>query len=78
MRVQTNGLVERFNGRIEDALQSHRIRSSKISNRPRCATSAYNDQLLRSVLMGRTPINAHEGGQKQRPDPFGTRGHNQA
>ena len=27
MRPQTNGMVERFNGLIEDILQSHRFRS---------------------------------------------------
>jgi transposase InsO family protein len=29
MRPQTNGMVERFNGRIEDVLQSHRFRSGE-------------------------------------------------
>ena len=29
MRPQTNGMVERFNGRIEDILQSHRFRSGE-------------------------------------------------
>ena len=29
MRPQTNGLVERFNGRIEDVLQSHHFRSGE-------------------------------------------------
>ena len=29
MRPQTNGMVERFNGRIEDILQSHRFHSGE-------------------------------------------------
>ncbi len=29
MRPQTNAMVERFNGRIEDVLQSHRFRSGE-------------------------------------------------
>jgi transposase InsO family protein len=29
MRPQTNGMVERFNGRIEDVMQSHRFRSGE-------------------------------------------------
>ncbi len=29
MRPQTNGMLERFNGRIEDVLQSHRFRSGE-------------------------------------------------
>lgn len=29
MRPQTNGMVERFKGRIEDVLQSHRFRSGE-------------------------------------------------
>ncbi len=29
MRPQTNGMVERFNGRIEDVLQSHRVHSGE-------------------------------------------------
>lgn len=29
MRPQTNGMVERFNGRIEDVLQSHRFQSGE-------------------------------------------------
>jgi transposase InsO family protein len=29
MRPQTNGMVERFNGRIEDVLQSHRFRAAR-------------------------------------------------
>ena len=29
MRPQTNGMVERFNGRIEDVLQSHRLQNGE-------------------------------------------------
>lgn len=39
MRPQTNGMVERFNGRIEDVLQSHRFHSGKDLEQTSCATS---------------------------------------
>ncbi len=34
MRPQTNGMVERFNGRIEDVLQSHRFRCGEDVEQP--------------------------------------------
>jgi len=41
MRPRTNGMVERFNGRIEDVLQSHHFSGqARTSSRPSCATSA--------------------------------------
>jgi transposase InsO family protein len=56
---QTNGMVERFNGRIEDVLQSHHFRSGEDLN----ATMhryvlLYNQQLPQSVLQSRTPLQA--------------------
>ena len=57
MRPQTNGMVERFNGRIEDVLQSHRFRSAEDLEQTLLRyVRLYNGQLPQSVLKGRTPI----------------------
>ena len=59
MRPQTNGMVERFNGRIEDILQSHRFRSGEdLEQTILRYVRLYNGQLPQSVLKGRTPIDA--------------------
>ena len=59
MHPQTNGMVERFNGRIEDVLQSHRFRSGEdLEATILRYVRLYNGQLPQSVLKGRTPIDA--------------------
>ncbi len=46
MRPETNGRVERFNGRIEDVLQSHRFRSGEDLEQTRLRyVRLYNGQL---------------------------------
>ena len=51
MRPQTNGMVERFNGRIEDVLQSHRFRSGEeLEQTILRYVRLYNGQLPQSVL----------------------------
>jgi transposase InsO family protein len=77
MRPQTNGMVERFNCRIEDVLQSHRFRSGKdLEANILRYVHLYNSQLPQSALKGRTPINALKGWQCQRPDLFRKRVYN--
>ena len=51
MRPQTNGMVERFNGRIEDVLQSHRFQSGEDLEQTLLRyVHLYNSQLPQSVL----------------------------
>jgi hypothetical protein len=68
---QTNGMVERVNGRIEDVLQSHHFRSGEDLN----ATMhryllLYNQHLPQSVLQSRTPLQAMKDRNKLKPELF--------
>ena len=77
MRPQTNGMVERFNGRIEDVLQSHRFRSGEdLEQTILRYVRLYNGQLPQSVLKGRTPIATLKDWHRQRPDLFKKRPYN--
>ena len=77
MRPQTNGMVERFNGRIEDVLQSHRFRSGEdLEHTILRYVRLYNGQLPQSVLKGRTPIAALKDWHRQRPELFKKRPYN--
>ncbi|WP_235191427.1 IS3 family transposase, partial [Palleronia rufa] len=79
MRPQTNGMVERFNGRIEDVLQSHRFRSGEdLEQTILRYVRLYNGQLPQSVLKGRTPIDALKDWHRQKPRLFKKRPYNQA
>lgn len=79
MHPQTNGMVERFNGRIEDVLQSHRFRSGEdLEQTILRYIRLYNGQFPQSVLKGRTPIDALKDWQKHRPDLFRKQPYNQA
>ena len=76
-RPQTNGMVERFNGRIEDVLQSHRFRSSEDLEQTILGyVRLYNGQLPQSVLKGRTPIDALKDWHRQKPELFRKRPYN--
>lgn len=71
MRPQTNGMVERFNGRIEDVLQSHRFRSGEdLAQTILRYVRLYNCQLPQSVLKGQAPIDALKDWQRQKPELF--------
>ena len=77
MRPQTNGLVERFNGRIEDVLQSHHFRSGEdLEQTILRYVRLCNGQLPQSVLKGRTPIDALKDWQRHRPELFRNRPYN--
>lgn len=77
MHPQTNGMVERFNGRIEDVLQSHRFQSGEdLEQTILRYVRLYNGQLPQSVLKGQTPIDALKDWQKQRPELFKKRPYN--
>lgn len=77
MRPQTNGMVERFNGRIEDILQSHRFRSGEdLKQTILRYVRLYNGQLPQSALKGRTPIDALKDWHLERPELFKKRPYN--
>jgi transposase InsO family protein len=77
MRPQTNGMVERFNGRIEDVLKSHRFRSGEdLEQTILRYVRLYNGQLPQSVLKGRTPIGALKDWHRDKPELFNKRPYN--
>lgn len=79
MRPQTNGTVERSNGRIEDVLQGHHFRSGEdLKHTILRYVHLYNSQLPQSVLKGRTPVDALKDWQRQTPELFRKRVYNHA
>ena len=71
MRPQTNGMVERFNGRIEDVLQSHRFKNGEdLEQTILRYVALYNSQLPQSALASRTPLQAMKDWHKLRPELF--------
>lgn len=71
MRPQTNGMVERFNGQIEDVLQSHRFHSGEdLEQTILRYVTLYNQQLPQSALASRTPLQAMKDWHKLRPELF--------
>ena len=70
-------MVERFNGRIEDVLQSHRFRSGEeLEQTILRYVRLYNGQLPQSVLNGGTPIDTFSDWHRQKPDLFKKRPYN--
>ncbi len=56
---QTNGMVERFNGRISDVLQSHHFVSGEdLAQTLYRYVLLYNQQLPQSTLGSKTPLDA--------------------
>lgn len=79
MRPKTNGMVERFNSRIEDVLQSRRFRSrEELEQTILRYVRLYNGQLPQSVLKGQTPIDALKDWYNQKPELFRNRPYNHA
>ena len=71
MRPQTNGMVERFNGRIEDVLQSHHFNSREdLEQTLMRYVHLYNTQLPQSVLKARTPILEMKLWYNRKPELF--------
>ena len=68
---QTNGMVERLNGRIEEVLQSHHFRSGEgpEATLHRYAL-LYNQQPPQSALGSKTPLKAMKDWHNLKPDPF--------
>ena len=68
---QTNGMVERFNGRIEDVLQSHHFRSGEeLETTLHRYVWRYNQQLPQSALGSKTPLQAMKDCHKLKPELF--------
>jgi hypothetical protein len=66
---QTNGMVERFNGRIEEVLQSHHFRSSdELGATLHRYVWLYNHQLPQSALGSKTPLQAMKQWHKIKPN----------
>ena len=68
---QTNGMVERFNGRIEEVLQSHHFRSGEeLETTLHRYVLLYNQQLPQSALASRTPLQTMKDRHTLKPEFF--------
>jgi transposase InsO family protein len=68
---QTNGMVERFNGRIADVLKTNRFDSAlDLEQTLMRYVALYNTQLPQSVLGSRTPMQAMKDWHKSHPHLF--------
>ena len=68
---QTNGMVERFNGRIEEVLQSHHFHSGEeLETTLHRYVALYNQQLPQSALGSKTPLQAMKDWHKLKPELF--------
>ncbi|WP_426034826.1 integrase core domain-containing protein [Cypionkella sp. TWP1-2-1b2] len=68
---QTNGMVERFNRRIEEVLQSHHIRSGDaLETTLDRYVLLYNQKLPQSALGSKTPLQAMKDWHKLKLDLF--------
>lgn len=68
---QTNGMVERFNGRIEEVLQTHHFRcGEELETALHRYVWLYNQQLPQSALGSKTPLQAMKDWHKLKPELF--------
>ncbi len=68
---QTNGMVERFNGRISDVLQSHHFVSGEdLAQTLYRYVLLYNQQLPQSTLGSKTPLDAMQRWYASHPHLF--------
>jgi transposase InsO family protein len=68
---QTNGMVERFNGRISDVLATHRFESGEdLAQTLARYVWLYNQHLPQLALQHQTPIQAMRDWRKKRPELF--------
>jgi transposase InsO family protein len=68
---QTNGMVERFNGRIEEVLQSHHFRSGEeLETTLHRYVWLYNHQLPQSAIGSKTPLQTMKHWYKISPEMF--------
>lgn len=70
-RPQTNGMVERFNGRVSDVLNTHRFDSREdLETTLKRYNWLYNHHINQKALHHQTPIGALKQWQKDRPELF--------
>jgi transposase InsO family protein len=68
---RTNGMVERFNGRIADVLKTHRFNSQEdLAQTLQRYVHLYNHQLPQSALHSKTPVQAMRDWYDQKPELF--------
>jgi transposase InsO family protein len=68
---QTNGMVERFNGRIADVLKTHRFVSGEdLEQTIMRYVALYNTQFPQSALGSRSPVQAMKDWHKSNPELF--------
>jgi transposase InsO family protein len=68
---RTNGMVERFDGRIGEVLQSHHFRSGEdLETTLHRYVRLYNQQLPQSALGSKTPLQAMKDWHKLKPQLF--------
>lgn len=68
---RTNGMVERFNGRIADVLKTHRFNSAEGLEQTLLGYVAlYNHQLPQSALQSKTPMQAIQQWHQSHPELF--------
>ena len=73
---KTNGMVERFNGRIADVLKTHRFHSGEDLEQTLLRYVAlYNHQLPQSALLSKTPMQAMKQWYQTHPHLFNKRPH---
>jgi len=71
---KTNGMVERFNGRIADVLKTHRFSGSEDLEQTLLRYVAlYNHQLPQSALKSKTPMQAMKEWHQSHPHLFNKR-----
>ena len=71
---QTNGMVERFNGRISDVLNTHRFNSGDDLEQTLLRYVAlYNHQFPQSALKSKTPVQTMKSWYDSHPHLFGKR-----
>lgn len=76
---QTNGMVERFNGRISDIVNQTRFGSrAELESTLRNYVKIYNHSIPQRALKHQTPIQALKDWQAKRPELFRKRVYNQA
>lgn len=76
---KTNGMVERFNGRIADVLKTHRFNDREDMEQTLLRyVYLYNQQLPQSALKSKTPMQAMKDWYNTHPDLFNKRPCNHA
>jgi transposase InsO family protein len=70
-QAHTNGMVERFNGRISDVLKTNRFHSGEdMETTLHRYVLLYNQQLPQSALGSKTPLQAMKDWHKLKPEFF--------